>query len=115
VIVTVATDGMELYRSELPEILERDHGGRFDVAGAAAVHARYLAGADTEHVMELGEVGRRRIFNLGYYTWVEQQGVSMQAFEARRAQSWWDGLRGYTARWDAMITEFNERTGVSVN
>ena len=115
VIVTVATDGMELYRSELPEILERDHGGRFDAAGAAAVHARYLAGADTEHVIELGEVGRRRIFNLGYYTWVEQQGVSMEDFEARRAQSWWDGLRGYTARWDAMITEFNERTGVSVS
>ena len=115
VIVTVATDGMELYRSELPKILERDHGGRFDAAAAAATHARYLAGADTEHVMELGEVGRRRIFNLGYYTWVEQQGVSMQAFEARRSQSWWDGLRSYTARWDEMITQFNERTGVSVN
>ena len=65
--------------------------------------------------MELGEVERRRIFNLGYYTWVEQQGVSMEAFEARRDQSWWDGLRSYTARWDEMITEFNERTGVSVN
>jgi cysteine synthase len=115
VIITVATDGMELYRSELPKILERDHGGQFDAAAAAATHARYLAGADTEHVMELGEVGRRRIFNLGYYTWVEQQGVSVEAFERRRSQSWWDGLRGYTDRWDEMIEEFNDRTGVSVN
>ena len=31
-------------------------------------------GADTEHLEELDSVGRNRIFNLGYYTWVEQQG-----------------------------------------
>ena len=115
VIVTVATDGMELYRSELDKILARDFEGRFDASAAAAVHARWLAGADTEHVLELGEPDRRRIFNLGYYTWVEQQGLSLDAFEARRDPSWWDGLRGYTERWDEMIGEFNERTGVSVN
>ena len=36
-------------------------------------------------------------------------------FETRRAQSWWDAMRPYTERWDEMITEFNQRTGVSVN
>ena len=82
---------------------------------AGAVCARYLQGADTEHVLELGEVGRRRVFNLGYYTWVEQQGVSVDVFDARRTQSWWDALRPYTARWDEMIDAFNARTGVSIN
>ena len=114
VIVTVATDGFEMYSSELQPIIERDHGGDFDRAAAAAAHARFLEGTDTEHLLELSEVDRRRIFNLGYYTWVEQQDIPFPTFEARRSQDWWDGLRGYTDRWDEMIDEFNERTGASL-
>ncbi len=114
VIVTVATDGMELYRSELDKITARDHGGEFGHSEAIATHARFLQAVDTEHVMELDEAGRRRIFNLGYYTWVEQQGVDFDRFEARRSQDWWDGLRGYPARWDEMIGELNARTGVTI-
>ena len=115
VIVTVATDGMELYRSEIEKITERDHGGDFDHTAAAATHARFLEGTDTDHVLELGEVGRKRIFNLGYYTWVEQQGIAFSTFEARRSQAWWEALRPYTAGWDEMITEFNARTGVTID
>ncbi|MGF1668747.1 MAG: pyridoxal-phosphate dependent enzyme [Acidimicrobiia bacterium] len=114
VIMTVATDGAEMYGSELDPIIARDHGGDFDDRAAAAVHARYLEGVDTDQLLELGEVGRRRIFNLGYYTWVEQQGIPFDVFEARRDQSWWDSLRPYTDRWDEMITEFNQRTGVTL-
>lgn len=109
VIVTVATDGAEMYTSELDKIGVRDHPRGFDRMAAAAAHAQHLAGADTEHVLELTEVDRRRIFNLGYYTWVEQQGIDFETFERRRQQSWWDSLRGYTDRWDEMISEFNER------
>ncbi|MDH3248499.1 MAG: pyridoxal-phosphate dependent enzyme, partial [Acidimicrobiia bacterium] len=114
VIVTVATDGFEMYSSELEPIIERDHGGDFDRAAAAAAHARFLEGTDTEHLLELSEVDRRRIFNLGYYTWVEQQNIPFPTFEARRRQAWWDGLRSYTDRWDEMIVEFNERTGAGL-
>lgn len=112
VVVTVGTDGGELYASEIGKFTGRDFPEGFDSNAAAATHARFLAGADTEHVLELGEVGRRRIFNLGYYTWVEQQGIPFEDFEARRSQTWWDSLRAYTRRWDEMITEFNRRTGV---
>ncbi len=114
VIVTVATDGFEMYTSELEMIIERDHGGDFDRAAAAAAHARFLEGTDTEHLLELSEIDRRRIFNLGYYTWVEQQDIPFPTFESRRRQAWWDGLRGYTDRWDEMIDEFNERTGATL-
>jgi cysteine synthase len=114
VVMTVATDGAEMYGSELDPIIARDHGGDFDDRAAAAVHARYLEGVDTDQLLELGEIGRRRIFNLGYYTWVEQQGIPFDVFEARRDQSWWDALRPYTDRWDGMITEFNDRTGVTL-
>ena len=113
VIVTVATDGHEMYRSEMEKFLKRDHDGDFDSLDAAAAHARFLEGADTEHVLELGEVGRRRIFNLGYYTWVEQQGVEFDDFESRREQSFWQGLHPLTKQWDAMIDDFNGRTGAT--
>ena len=50
---------------------------------------------------------RNRIFNLGYFTWVEQQGTPIELFEARRDQSFWIGLRRYLGVWDAMIDDFN--------
>ena len=114
VIVTVATDGAELYESETEKIMKRDHPDGFEEPQAAAAFAQHLAGLDTDHVLELGAVGRRRIFNLGYYTWVEQQGVDFDDFEARRDQSFWRGLHPFLERWDGMIAEFNDRTGVTV-
>ena len=113
VIVTVATDGQELYISEMDKFVRRDHDGEFDASAAAAAHARFLEGADTSHVLELGEVGRRRIFNLGYYTWVEQQGIEFEQFEARRQQTFWHDLHPMLERWDSMIDEFNARTGAT--
>jgi hypothetical protein len=65
-----------------------------------------------DHLLMLSDVDRNRIFNLGYFTWVEQRGVSLADFEARRDQAFWQDQRTDLARWDEMITEFNGRTGV---
>ena len=113
VIVTVATDGAELYQSEIEKVLRRDYADGFDQAAAAAVRSRFLDGAGVDHVEELGEAGRRRIFNLGYYTWVEQQGVPFAQFEARRQQGFWTGLHPLVDRWDTMIEDFNARSGAT--
>ncbi|MFI5280267.1 MAG: pyridoxal-phosphate dependent enzyme [Gemmatimonadales bacterium] len=112
-IVTVATDGAAMYASERPKAVRRHFGGTFDAARAGEVMARHLLGADTEHVMVMGQLERTRVFNLGYFTWVEQQGVSLEDFEARRDQGFWRGLRDLLPAWDAMIDEFNGRTGVA--
>ncbi len=114
VIVTVATDGAEMYDSETDKLLSRDHPDGFDERAAAGAYAEYLRGVDTEHYEELGEIGRRRVFNLGYYTWVEQQSVAFDDFEQRRSQTFWQGLHPYVEQWDAMIDEFNGRTGVAL-
>jgi hypothetical protein len=60
-------------------------------------------------MIECTERDRTRIFNLGYYTWVEQQGTPFELFEERRHQDFWRGLRRYVGVWDEMITEFNAR------
>jgi cysteine synthase len=113
VIMTVATDGAGMYGSERERIAARDFGDGFDLADAAETFGRWMLGTGTEDLLETTAADRNRIFNLGYYTWVEQQGVSLADFEARRDQRFWTGLRDLLPAWDAMITEFNERTGLA--
>jgi hypothetical protein len=111
-VYTVATDGDAMYASEHARALERDFGGRFDARAAARTHERWMLGAGTDDLLPLDARERRRIFNLGYFTWVEQRGVSLEAFVARRRQAWWRDLREALPQWDAMIHEMNARTGV---
>jgi cysteine synthase len=59
----------------------------------------------------LTHVDRRRIFNLGYFTWVEQQGIALEDFSARAKQSFWNDLLELVPAWDALITDFNKRSG----
>ncbi len=113
VVLTVATDGAAMYASEVAKTLARDFGGRFDAVAAGETWGRALAGAATDHLLELDLVARRRIFNLGYFTWVEQQGVSVEEFTARSRQAFWDGLLELVPAWDAMIAELNARSGAA--
>jgi cysteine synthase A len=113
VIMTVATDGAGMYGSERERIAARDFPDGFDLADAAETFGRWMLGTGTDDLLETTLADRNRIFNLGYYTWVEQQGVSLADFEARRDQRFWTGLRDLLPAWDAMITEFNERTGLA--
>jgi len=115
VIVTVATDGASLYRSELRRIEARDYPDGFGRTEAAEAVGRHLFGAGTDDTLETRHIDRARIFNLGYYTWVEQQGVSVERFEARRSQSFWRSIRQVLPVWDGLIREFNARSGVTVS
>jgi cysteine synthase len=112
VVVTVATDGASMYLSEKDKALARDFPGGFDHTAAAETFGRSIEGAGTDHFLELGERDRERVFNLGYFTWVEQQGVSVKDFTARRSQRFWRDLREQLPLWDSMIEELNARTGL---
>ncbi len=112
-VLTVATDGAAMYGSERRKVLSRSYATGFDQVHAAEVFGEHVLGASVDHLLELSSVDRARIFNLGYYTWVEQQGVTSAEFTARRQPSFWKGLHDILPAWDAMIGEFNARTGVS--
>ncbi len=113
-VLTVATDGAELYASEREKTLAADFAGGFDSLAAAEAFGRHVLGAGTEALCELTRDERARIFNLGYFTWVEQQGVELATFDARRAQGFWEAQRALAPAWDARIAEFNARTGVAL-
>jgi cysteine synthase A len=108
-VITIATDGAALYPSSRVATLNSRFGGEMSSVDAAEVWGRHLGHITTEDMIDCTERDRNRIFNLGYYTWVEQQGTPFELFEARRDQSFWRGLRRYTPVWDEMITEFNAR------
>ena len=110
-IVTVATDGSELYNSEREKVMRRDFPDGFDDSEAEDALTTYIADTSTEHVLDMDDANRNRVFNLGYFTWVEQQGIAIEDFERRRSQTWWDGLRPLIDSWDARIADFNSATG----
>ena len=112
-VLTVATDGAEMYATEVGKAIARRLSGRFDRSAAASIFAEHLEGVGTEHLLELSADDRDRIFNLGYFTWVEQRGVTLGEFEVRRGQAFWTGLRDLIPAWDRMIEAFNAETGAA--
>jgi cysteine synthase len=110
VLITVATDGYSLYGTEREIAKKRYFGRGFDAVSAGEVFGQHLAGVGTDNLQELSHQDKNRIFNLGYYTWVEQQGISLPEFECRRKQSFWTGLQDLLPAWDEKIREFNTAT-----
>jgi cysteine synthase len=112
-VITVATDSADLYVSERAATQKSAFPDGFDAVNAGEVYARYVLGLGCDDMLETTQADRRRIFNLGYYTWVEQQGISLDDFDQRRDQKFWRNLQDQLPVWDAMIEEFNRRTGVN--
>lgn len=112
IIITVGTDNAALYRTELEKWVEANARGGFDDVAAAETYGAHLKTVRDEHVLELTTLERQRIFNLGYYTWVEQQGIDLADFDRRRNQHFWDSLLDLVPLWDEMIERFNRDTGV---
>jgi cysteine synthase len=110
-LFTVFTDSMELYGSRLEEA--RASAGRYDRLHAAVDYESHLRGLRTDSMVELDHPGRRRIHNLKYYTWIEQQQKDPEELEAQ----WYDYRTYWPARWrmaheyDRLIEQFNERVG----
>jgi cysteine synthase len=113
VIMTVATDSAALYGSEREEYRAKHYPDGFDEVNAGEIFAGALEAIADDHMLELTHQDRKRIFNLGYYTWVEQQGVRFEDFEKRKDQSFWRGLIDSIPGWDRLIERFNAEAGVA--
>jgi len=105
-IITVATDGADLYLSEL-EKTKSSFQGIFDNASCSDIYKKYLKDINTDNMLELSQNDKERIFNLGYYTWVEQQGVNLSDFEKRKDQYFWTEHYNYMISLDDKIEKFN--------
>ena len=86
-IITVATDAIDRYYSVMNDL--NNVFGRMDTAEAHARHVSIVHGVKTDWFQEGTKPARDRWFNLKYYTWVEQQGKSVEELNAQKSREFW--------------------------
>lgn len=111
VLVTIATDSAEMYGSRLEELTAER--GAYSFLQAAKDHEKCMFGTTTDHMKDLTYEDQKAIHNLKYFTWIEQQGKDVEDLR----QLWddrqlWPKIFRQPARWDELINEFNDRTGL---
>ncbi len=111
IVLTVLTDSMELYQSRLAEM--HDEFGEYKETDAAADYAHYLLGQTTDNMDELRYTDRRRVHNLKYFTWVEQQGKTYnEIVDQWYKADYWTSYQKQIPEIDALIGEFNSKVGL---
>ena len=114
VMATVGTDSAEMYQSRIRELEEAD--GPYTTAMAAADYAEHMRGIRTDVMEELTYAARKRVHNLKYYTWVEQQGKTYEEINAQwYDEHYWTDMHAQADEIDALIDEFNAETGLLKN
>ncbi|MBA3871895.1 MAG: pyridoxal-phosphate dependent enzyme [Anaerolineae bacterium] len=106
VIYTAATDSLDRYYSVIDEMAEQY--GKLDEAAAVGRIEGVFHSAGTDWVLEGTKDVRERWHNLKYYTWVEQQGKSVQELDAQRDPQWWVGHQQRVQEIDARLNELRE-------
>ena len=115
VVATVLTDSVEMYISRLEEL--KEELGEFSAVNAAVAYAANLRAAKTDNLIELTYAERKRVHNLKYYTWVEQQGRCVDELN----DQWYNQEKAFISvqkqaeQLDALIDAFNEEVGLLKN
>ena len=112
VVCTVLTDSAVMYGSRIEELNEKH--GAYSEEEARLDHNLHMLGLKTDSMMELTYEDRKRIHNLKYYTWVEQQARDVKDLNALwyDTKGTWDAVHAQAKELDELINEFNEATGL---
>ena len=115
VVGTVLTDSAVMYQSRIAELNEQY--GPYNAHEAALDHALHMLGLKTDNLLELTYADRKRVHNLKYYTWVEQQARDVKELNALwyDTEGTWDAVHKQAKDLDDLINEFNEATGLLKN
>ena len=114
VVATVGTDSSDMYQSRIKELEEQY--GAYGEAPAAADYAEHLHGIRPDTMQELTYADRKRVHNLKYYTWVEQQGKTYEEINKQwYDEHYWTDMHAQADQIDELINEFNEETGLLKN
>src|SRR5579859_1339826 len=100
-IATIATDWLDRYHSVMDDM--RDRFGRLDEAAAVGRIEGIFHAATTDWVQPGTRENRVRWHNLKYYTWVEQQGKTVEELDAQRDPQWWIAHQARVADIDARL------------
>ena len=101
VIVTICTDTIDRYLSTMAWLTETY--GRMDEAEAVARVRGIFHGQKTDWIKDGTPDIRRQWHNLKYYTWVEQQGKTVEELDAQKEPAWWRDHQQLAAEIDRRI------------
>ena len=108
VVLTVFTDSMELYQSRLKELQIKE--GNYTRDNAVRDYHSNLLGLKKDNLIELTYYQRKRIHNLKYFTWIEQQGREMEELDRQWYDStYWTTIQNQIEPIDELIVKFNEK------
>ena len=112
VVGTVLTDSAVMYGSRIEELAEEQ--GAYSDKKAAVDHSAHMLSLRTDSLLELTYTERKRIHNLKYYTWVEQQGRTAEELGSLwyDTDGTWNAVHGMDEKLDELIGAFNDATGV---
>jgi cysteine synthase A len=103
-VVTVATDGLDRYGSVMND-MRRDYGVVDRVEAVARVRSLFH-GMRTDWVFDGTADNRARWHNLKYYTWVEQQGKTVEELNAQKDPAWWEAEQQRVKEIDATLLDY---------
>ncbi len=111
ILFTVATDSMEMYMSRLKELQKKF--GEYTEIQAGIDFEKALLGQSIDYTLELSYYDKKRMHNLKYFTWIEQQGKTIEELNAQWYDDnyWTDKFHSYQ-QWDKVIKDFNDKTGL---
>ena len=112
IILTVLTDSMELYQSRLAEM--RKKYSNYSKIDAATSYYQHLRGLSTDYMEELNYLSKKRIHNLKYYTWIEQQEKNLEELNRQwyDDKNYWRDIHKQASQIDEFIDSFNQKTGL---
>jgi cysteine synthase len=106
VVFTIFTDSSALYASRLTELAQER--GAYTQTDAARDLSGPLQHQGIDFFRELTYYERKAIHNLKYYTWVEQQGKTLEELNAQWDPEYWRALfEDEVAGFDRLIESFN--------
>ncbi len=112
VLGTVLTDSAVMYQSRIEELNEMY--GAYSLTDAKLDHNVHMLSLKTDNLLELTYAERKRIHNLKYYTWVEQQGRTVEELNALwyDTEGTWDKVHKQCDELDELIKAFNDEVGI---
>jgi len=112
IVVTVATDSVMMYGSRLEQYTKEK--GSYSIARAFVDHERFMLGITTDHLQELTYLEKKRMHNLKYFTWVEQQDRTEKELNDQwyDYDNYWKEMYEQVEEIDNLIKSFNQEVGL---
>lgn len=111
IVFIVMTDSMELYKSRYRELCDIEPN--YTKLEASRDFHKHLQAIKTDHMLELSYYDKKRIHNLKYYTWIEQQGKDLDELNAQwYDEDYWERIHNQVDEIDRLIEQFNRDVGL---